>query len=84
MTIFEFKERLLGSENLSDDTKKILQYEMGKILGEETVTIGGYEYDGHVYEDVEVVDNCRVTVSRCINCGKIDISWERSEGLVDD
>ena len=79
MTIYEFKERLLDSKNLSDDTKKILRYEMNKILGEETVTIGGYEYDGHVYKDIEVIKNAKVTVSRCIHCGKIEIGWERNE-----
>lgn len=30
---------------------------------------------GHVFVDIEEHDNCHVTVSKCENCGRIDIGW---------
>lgn len=38
---------------------------------------GVNELDPCVYEDVEVYKNVTVTVSRCMNCGNIEISWQR-------
>ena len=37
------------------------------------------ELDPCVYEDIEKYKNVTVTVSRCIYCGHIEISWVRQE-----
>lgn len=38
---------------------------------------GVNELDPCVYEDIEVYKNVTVTISRCMNCGNIEISWQR-------
>ena len=40
---------------------------------------GVTELDPCVYEDIEQYKNVTVTVSRCIYCGHIEISWVRQE-----
>ncbi len=40
---------------------------------------GAHELDPCVYKDVEKYKNVTVTVSKCKNCGHIDISWRRQE-----
>ena len=40
---------------------------------------GANELDPCVYEDIEKYKNVTVTVSRCIYCGHIEISWVRQE-----
>lgn len=43
-----------------------------------TVTLAdGNELSPHVFEEVETIENARVTVQRCIHCGKEEIWWER-------
>lgn len=37
------------------------------------------ELDPCVYEDIEIYTNVTVIVSRCKNCGNIDIRWMRQE-----
>ncbi len=41
------------------------------------------ELDPCIYEDIEMHTNVTVIVSRCKNCGNIDISWRRQEDTVD-
>ena len=36
---------------------------------------GNYPISGHMFMDIEEHDNCKVVVSKCENCGKLDISW---------
>lgn len=40
---------------------------------------GEHEWDGHIYEDIQIVRNATVIVSRCRECGRIEIGWERQE-----
>lgn len=44
---------------------------------------GENELDPCIYETVEEYGNVTVTISKCINCGYIDISWRRQEDTVD-
>lgn len=44
---------------------------------------GENELDPCIYEPVEEYGNVTVTISRCVNCGHIDISWRRQEDTVD-
>lgn len=37
------------------------------------------ELDPCVYEDIEIYTNVTVIVSKCKNCGNIDIRWMRQE-----
>lgn len=37
------------------------------------------ELDPCVYEDIEMYTNVTVIVSKCKNCGNIDIRWMRQE-----
>ena len=41
------------------------------------------ELDPCIYEDIEMHTNVTVIVSRCKNCGNIDISWYRQEDTID-
>ncbi len=41
------------------------------------------ELDPCVYEDIEKHTNVTVIVSKCKNCGNIDISWIRQENTED-
>jgi hypothetical protein len=36
-----------------------------------------YPVSGHTFVDEEEYQNCKVTISRCENCGKVDISWSK-------
>ena len=38
---------------------------------------GENELDPCIYKTIEKYANVTVTVSRCIKCGHIDISWEK-------
>ena len=40
---------------------------------------GVNELDPCVYEDIEMYTNVTVIVSKCKNCGHIDIRWMRQE-----
>lgn len=40
---------------------------------------GENELDLCLYQDVEKYKNVTVTISKCVYCGHIDISWERQE-----
>lgn len=40
---------------------------------------GENELDPCVYEDMEIWRNVTVIVSRCKNCGKIELGWKRQE-----
>lgn len=44
---------------------------------------GENELDPCIYKTEEKYANVTVTVSRCIKCGHIDISWERQEDTID-
>lgn len=37
----------------------------------------GYELSPHVFEEYETIENARVHLQRCIECGKEEIWWER-------
>ena len=37
----------------------------------------GFLFSGHDYEVIEEHKNCIVTVSKCEQCGKVDISWQK-------
>lgn len=41
---------------------------------------GENELDPCLYEQIEFHTNCAVTISRCMRCGNIDISWVKNEG----
>lgn len=38
------------------------------------------DLDPCLYEDIEVHTNCTVIVSRCKNCGYVELSWIKNEG----
>lgn len=38
---------------------------------------GGIDLDPCIYEDIEAYKNVTVIISRCQNCGHIEISWKR-------
>lgn len=40
---------------------------------------GVNELDPCVYEIIEVYKNVTVTISKCMKCGHIDVSWERQD-----
>ena len=40
---------------------------------------GMHSLDPCVYEDIEMYANVTVIVSRCKNCGHIELSWMRQE-----
>lgn len=42
--------------------------------------IGDIPVDPCVYKEVSVHYGATVTVSKCVNCGKVDISWVPGEG----
>lgn len=44
---------------------------------------GVNELDPCVYETIEQYANVTVTISRCIKCGHIDISWNKQNDTVD-
>ena len=44
---------------------------------------GIHSVDPCVYEDIEMHTNVTVIVSRCKNCGNIEISWHRQEDTID-
>lgn len=44
---------------------------------------GVHELDPCVYQDTEIHTNCTVIVSRCVRCGKMEVSWVRTEGTED-
>ena len=44
---------------------------------------GIHSVDPCVYEDIEMHTNVTVIVSKCKNCGNIDISWIRQENTED-
>lgn len=37
----------------------------------------GYELSPHVFEEYETIENARVHLERCVECGKEEIWWER-------
>ena len=46
--------------------------------GQSTILLAnGGELSPHVFEEIETIENARVTVQRCIHCGKEEIWWER-------
>ena len=38
-----------------------------------------FEVDPCVYEEIERHEGVTVIISKCKNCGHIDVSWERGE-----
>ena len=36
-----------------------------------------------IYKDIEMHTNVTVVVSRCKNCGNVEISWHRQEDTID-
>ena len=40
---------------------------------------GKNELDPCIYEDIDKYSNVTITISRCVKCGHIEISWERQE-----
>jgi len=80
LTPFQIKEALMKSRRLSDEVKEIVASEIDRIVGEyDPFNLLNYEFDGCLYEDVAEYPNCTVTVSRCIRCGKEDISWRKND-----
>lgn len=46
--------------------------------GQSTILLAdGGELSPHVFEEIETIENARVTVQRCVHCGKEEIWWER-------
>lgn len=43
------------------------------------IKIGDTELDPCEYVETEKYRNVTVTISRCKNCGHVDISWEKQE-----
>lgn len=39
----------------------------------------GFKVSGHVFKTLEEHENCKVFISECEDCGKIDISWTSKE-----
>ena len=37
---------------------------------------GVHELDPCIYQDIEAYENVTVFISRCINCGHINITWK--------
>lgn len=51
-----------------------------KLPNEMTIKPDGInELDPCVYEEIERYANVTISISRCRNCGHIDISWFRQE-----
>jgi hypothetical protein len=44
---------------------------------------GVHDVDPCVYQDIEMHTNATVIVSRCVKCGKIILSWLRTEDTED-
>lgn len=44
-----------------------------------TVRIGKYAVDPCLYKRIEGYRNVNVFISRCVYCGAVEISWERTE-----
>ena len=44
---------------------------------------GQNELDPCIYKDIEMHTNVTVIVSKCINCGHIELSWIRTEETED-
>ena len=44
---------------------------------------GEHELDPCVFEDVQIVRNVTVFVSRCARCGRISVSWQRQSDSED-
>ena len=42
----------------------------------------GYELSPHVFEEIETIENCTITIAKCAECGKEEIWWKRN-GTVD-
>lgn len=42
-------------------------------------SILGIPVDPCVYKDIESYKNVTVIVSRCVNCGNIDIRWKKQD-----
>lgn len=38
------------------------------------------DLDPCLYEDIEIHTNCTVIVSRCKNCGHVELSWVKNDG----
>ena len=47
------------------------------------IKIDGHEVDPCLYEDVLVLKNVTVRLSRCVRCGHEEWSWERQEDTID-
>ena len=39
--------------------------------------VNGIVYGGHNLEEIEQHDNVSVSICKCKDCGKIDISWNK-------
>jgi len=44
-----------------------------------TLLTSGDSVSGHNWIDIEEHQNCRVVISQCEICGKIDISWSKKD-----
>ena len=44
-----------------------------------TVSIGGVPVDPCVYEDVRILRNVTLIISRCMYCGHEELSWKRQD-----
>jgi len=47
-----------------------------------TVEVGGIPVDPCVYKEVETHHNCTVHVMKCVNCGHVEIEWEKEPKIV--
>lgn len=55
---------------------------MTKCNHDDAIYVGSnekYLVDPCVYKNVEMFTNVDVIISRCVNCGHVEISWRRTE-----
>lgn len=44
-----------------------------------SVFIGEHEVDPCVYEDIQIITNATVIISKCSRCGELSISWRKTK-----
>lgn len=72
-----------GSKYYDADTVEVFPFVLKKRCGGVSASIGGYPVDNCLYEEIERIPNCTVSVLQCTRCGHIEIEWEREGELGD-